>query len=326
MIKIGNEKIISAISDVLEKEAAAITDFIPKIDNNFVEVVKMIIDCSGHVVIVGVGKSGHIGKKIAATFASTGTPAFFVNGAEASHGDIGMVTDNDLVIAISNSGETEEILRLLPTIVEMNVKLIAITKNNTNSLAKMADLNLAVSVAMEACPLDLAPTSSTTLVLAIGDALAITVFECKGFSFNDFAKSHPGGALGKKLTLRVDDVMHTGSSVPKISGRKSMSEAILSITRGGLGFVAVVGENDTLAGVFTDGDLRRVLEDDIDLKSEVINNYMTSNCKKVSSKSMAHDALLLMRDYKINSLPVVNENNQVIGALNFHDLLKAGLS
>ena len=326
MIKIGNEQIISAISDVLEKEAAAITDFIPKIDNNFVEVVKMIIDCSGHVVIVGVGKSGHIGKKIAATFASTGTPAFFVNGAEASHGDIGMVTDDDLVIAISNSGETEEILRLLPTIVEMNVKLIAITKNNTNSLAKMADLNLAVSVAMEACPLDLAPTSSTTLVLAIGDALAITVFECKGFSFNDFAKSHPGGALGKKLTLRVDDVMHTGSSVPKISGRKSMSEAILSITRGGLGFVAVVGENDTLAGVFTDGDLRRVLEDDIDLKSEVINNYMTSNCKKVSSKSMAHDTLLLMRDYKINGLPVVNESNQVIGALNFHDLLKAGLS
>jgi arabinose-5-phosphate isomerase len=276
------------------------------------------------VVVSGLGKSGHIARKIAATLASTGTPAFFVHPGEASHGDLGMITPKDVVLALSNSGETDELLTILPLLRRQGIPLIAMSGNDSSSLARLADVHLDVSVPTEACPLGLAPTASTTAALAMGDALAVALLEARGFTSDDFARSHPAGSLGRRLLLHIADVMHTGDKVPSVQLSATMSEALVEMTRKGLGMTAVVDADGRLAGVFTDGDLRRALDDeDIDLRSTALASLMTAHPKTIGADKLAVDAARLMEDHKIHALLVVDGENRVVGALNIHDLLRA---
>ncbi len=310
---------------VLKTEANAITTLIDRIDGQFHQACEMILNCAGRVVVTGMGKSGHIGNKIAATLASTGTPAFFMHPGEASHGDLGMITEQDLVIALSNSGETAEITTLLPLLKRLQVPLISMTGNVNSTLAEFADTNLNVAVEKEACPLGLAPTSSTTACLAMGDALAIAVLEARGFTEEDFARSHPGGSLGRRLLLRVRDIMHTGDSVPIVTIDASLKQGLLEMTDKGLGMTAITDGNNHLAGIFTDGDLRRTLDSNADIKTALIRDHMTANCVTITTDQIASAALTLMDAKKINALIVTDENGQIQGALNMHDLLQAGI-
>ena len=310
---------------VLDTEAAAIESLKTRIDDNFVRACHYMLDCEGRVVVIGMGKSGHIGSKIAATLASTGTPAFFVHPGEASHGDLGMITAKDVVIALSNSGSTEEILTILPIIKRLDVPLISLTGNPHSPLAKAASVNLDVSVEKEACPLDLAPTASTTAALAMGDALAISLLEVRGFTADDFARSHPGGKLGRRLLLLVDDLIHTGDRVPHVPTGTLICDALLEMTQKGLGATAVVNDKKQVEGIFTDGDLRRALDNDIDLHKTPIDQVMTRDCTLISPGLLAAEALKIMEDGKFNALLVVDNDNQLIGALNMHDLLRAGV-
>ena len=310
---------------VLDTEAAAIEALKTRIDDDFVRACHYMLDCEGRVVVIGMGKSGHIGSKIAATLASTGTPAFFVHPGEASHGDLGMITAKDVVIALSNSGTTEEILTILPIIKRLNVPLIALTGNPQSQLAQAASVNLDVGVEKEACPLDLAPTASTTAALAMGDALAISLLEVRGFTADDFARSHPGGKLGRRLLLLIDDLIHTGDRVPRVATGTLICDALLEMTQKGLGATAVVNDENRVEGIFTDGDLRRALDNNVDLHNTSIDDVMTRDCTLISPGMLAAEALKIMEDGKFNALLVINDDKCLVGALNMHDLLRAGV-
>jgi arabinose-5-phosphate isomerase len=310
---------------VIQTEAQAISDLAGRIDANFVAACKILFACSGRIVVTGVGKSGHIGGKIAATLASTGTPAFFVHSGEASHGDLGMITAHDVILALSNSGETTEILAILPLIKRLNISLIALTGNSNSTLAKFATIHLDVSVKQEACPLGLAPTSSTTAALVMGDALSVSLLEARGFTRDDFAFSHPGGQLGRRLLLRVSDIMHTDLAIPKVSENTLVSGAILEMTSKKLGMTAVVNSDNELRGIFTDGDLRRLLGEKLSLPNCEISHVMTRDCTVIHENCLAAQAMQVMQDKKISALCVVNDTQRLCGALNMHDLIRAGI-
>jgi arabinose-5-phosphate isomerase len=311
---------------VLKTESEAITALMPRLDQSFHRACDMLLDCEGRIVVTGMGKSGHIGNKIAATLASTGSPAFFMHPGEASHGDLGMITSDDLLIALSNSGETSEITLLLPLLKRLGIPLIALTGKPGSTLARAADINLDVSIDKEACPMGLAPTSSTTASLAMGDALAIAVLQARGFTEEDFALSHPGGNLGRRLLLRVSDIMHSGDAIPLVPVSSSLSDTLLEMTKKGLGMTGVIDpENKQLLGIYTDGDLRRTFEKMPDIKTAQVRDFMTPDCVTIDADRIAGEALKIMHDRKINALMVVDKNNLVQGALNMHDLLRAGV-
>lgn len=310
---------------VLEIEAKAILGLQSYLDQTFADACKDIYHSKGRVVVIGMGKSGHIANKIAATLASTGTPAFFVHPGEASHGDLGMITRSDLVLALSNSGETEEILKLLPVLKRQGIQIIAMTGNPESTLAKFADIHLCTRVEQEACPLGLAPTASTTAALAMGDAIAVSLLEARGFSANDFALSHPGGSLGRRLLLRISDIMHAGELMPLVPESATITSALLEISRKGLGMTGIVQPDGRLSGIFTDGDLRRILDQRVDIHQTQIVEVMTRHCVTVQPEMLAAEALKIMEQKKINGLLVVDQHHTPVGALNMHDLLKAGV-
>ena len=316
---------IKSAQRTIRLELEAVKGLLAHIDADFVRACELILSSKGRVVVVGMGKSGHIGNKIAATLASTGTTAFFVHPAEASHGDMGMITRDDIILALSNSGSTHEIITLLPLIKRMGIQLISLTGNPDSTLAKAADVNLNVHVEHEACPLNLAPTSSTTAALVMGDALAVALLEARGFTAEDFAFSHPGGALGRRLLLKVEDVMHIGAELPQVVRGTSLKDALLEMTRKGLGMTVVLEADGTLAGIFTDGDLRRTLDRSIDFQQARIEEVMTLHGKTARADMLAAQALKIMEDHKINALVVVDNDDRPIGALNMHDLLRAGV-
>jgi arabinose-5-phosphate isomerase len=310
---------------VIETELASIEALKPRINDDFASACELMLNCQGRVVVTGMGKSGHIGNKIAATLASTGTPAFFVHPGEASHGDLGMITSKDVVLALSNSGETSEILTIVPILKRLGVPLISMAGKADSTLAREANFNIDVAVEKEACPLGLAPTSSTTVALVMGDALAVALLETRGFTEEDFALSHPGGSLGRRLLLHVADIMHSGELIPRVASDASLTDALLEMTRKNLGMTAIVDEDNKVLGIYTDGDLRRTLDKNIDIHKASIKEVMTAGCKTASSNMLAAEVLKLMEDYKINSILVVDENNTLTGALNMHDLLRAGV-
>lgn len=310
---------------VLRIEAQAVQQLEQYLDQHFERACQLILDVSGKVIVSGIGKSGHIANKIAATLASTGTPAFFVHPGEASHGDLGMLSAGDIMIAISNSGETAEVLTIVPVIKRLGIPLIAMTGKPDSTLAQLADVHICVAVAQEACPLGLAPTASTTATLAMGDAIAVAVLDARGFSADDFALSHPGGSLGRKLLLRLSDIMHQGEQVPKVARQASIKDALLEISKKGLGMTTIVNTDGSLAGIFTDGDLRRILDQRLDIHTVAIEQVMTANCITAKADMLAAEALNIMQQKKINGLIVLDEQRQPVGALNMHDLLKAGV-
>ncbi|MGU7771526.1 arabinose 5-phosphate isomerase KdsD [Burkholderia sp. MR1-5-21] len=318
--KINDDRALALARDVLDIEADAVRALRDQLDGDFVEAVALLLGCSGRVVVSGIGKSGHIARKIAATLASTGTPAFFVHPAEASHGDLGMVTSDDVFIGISYSGESEELVAILPLVKRIGAKLIAITGRPDSSLGTLADVNLNAAVSKEACPLNLAPTASTTAALALGDALAVAVLDARGFGSEDFARSHPGGALGRRLLTYVRDVMRTGDEIPSVGLDATLSDALFQITAKRLGMTAVVGADGKVAGIFTDGDLRRVLACDGDFRTLPIADVMTRNPRTIAPDHLAVEAVELMERHRINQMLVVDADGALIGALNMHDL------
>jgi arabinose-5-phosphate isomerase len=319
------EHLLALARQVLDIEADALRTLSTRLDAGFAGAVQLILACSGRVVVSGMGKSGHIGGKIAATLASTGTPAFFMHPGEASHGDLGMITHNDVVLALSNSGESNEIVSIVPLIKRRGAKLIAMTGNPGSTMAREADVHLNAGVDKEACPLNLAPTASTTAALALGDALAVALLDARGFSADDFARTHPGGSLGRRLLVHVRDVMHGGDALPKVGADATLKAALFEMTQKGLGMTAVVDAAGRVAGLFTDGDLRRTLEHALDLQQAKIADVMTKNPKTIRADELAVAAVEKMETLKINGLLVVDENNTLVGALNMHDLLKAGV-
>lgn len=310
---------------VLTIEADAVRTLADRIDVNFVGALELLLACRGRVVVTGMGKSGHIGRKMAATLASTGTPAFFVHPGEASHGDLGMIAHDDVVIALSNSGESAEITAILPLIKRRGAKLIGMSGNPASTLGRESDVHLNAAVDKEACPHNLAPTASTTAALALGDALAVTLLDARGFTPEDFARTHPGGSLGRRLLVHVRDVMHTGEALPVVRKSAMLKDALLEMTRKGLGMTAVVDDNGILEGVFTDGDLRRALEKSVDVRAAGIIELMSCHPKSIEADRLAVEAVEKMQELQINGLLVVNNNNELVGALNMHDLLKAGV-
>ena len=310
---------------VLRIEAEAIAGLADKIDERFDAACHLILKCEGRVVVTGMGKSGHIGGKIAATLASTGTPAFFVHPGEASHGDMGMITAKDLVIGISNSGETNEILTLIPLLKRLGVPLITMTGNISSALGKAADVTLDVGVSEEACPMNLAPTASTTATLAMGDALAVALLDSRGFTKEDFALSHPGGSLGKRLLLTIDDLMHSGDELPVVRSDEKLAAGLMQMTSKGLGMTAVTDAHGVLLGILTDGDLRRAVDRHGDIRNIAISEIMTRGCKTVTADMLAVEAVAILENNRINGLNVVDNSPRAIGALNVHDLLRAGV-
>lgn len=310
---------------VISTEATAIASLESRIDDTFITACEIILACRGRVVVLGMGKSGHIASKIAATLASTGTPAFFVHPAEASHGDLGMITSDDVVLVLSNSGETDEVKQIIPLLKRLGVNIVAITGKPTSTLATHADVNLNVEVANEACPLGLAPTSSTTAALVMGDALAVSLLEKRGFTAEDFARSHPAGQLGRRLLLHISDIMHSGDEMPVVAETASLSEAIMEMTRKRLGMVAITTSDMTVLGVYTDGDLRRTLEQARDPHSTAIGELMTRNGRSILPTALAVEAVELLQKHKVQGLLVVDEQSRLQGVLNFHDLLQAGV-
>jgi arabinose-5-phosphate isomerase len=317
-----DDKALELAKKVLRIEAQAVTGLVDRLDGAFPKAVGLILACHGRVVVSGVGKSGHIARKIAATLASTGTPAYFVHAAEAAHGDLGMITREDVLIALSNSGESEELLTIVPLVKRQGGKLIAVTGNPDSSLAREADAHLDAGVAEEACPLNLAPTASTTAALAMGDALAVALLDARGFGADDFARSHPGGALGRRLLTHVRDIMRKIGDVPRIGENATVAEAVLAISRGGMGMTAVVTEGLAVVGIFTDGDLRRAMERVDDLKGTRVTQVMTRNPRTIGPDRLAAEAAQMMEEHKISQIPVV-EKGVLVGALNTHDLFRA---
>jgi arabinose-5-phosphate isomerase len=306
-------------------ERDAIAALSEKIDDSFAQACELMKACKGRVIVTGMGKSGHIANKIAATLASTGTPSFFVHPGEASHGDLGMITGNDVVLAISNSGNTAEITTILPLIKRMGAPLISMTGNPKSTLATQSNIHLDISIKEEACPLGLAPTSSTTATLVMGDALAVALLESKGFSEKDFAFSHPGGSLGKKLLLTVNDIMHTGDRIPKVTEGTLLADGLLEISKKGFGMTAIVDQYDFLKGLFTDGDLRRAFDARLDLLKTPIEKVMTTKCKTINADILAAEALSIMENNKITGLLVTSNENKVVGIVHMHDLIHAGV-
>jgi len=309
---------------VINTELDAISALCDRVDESFVSACQHLLQCEGRIVVIGMGKSGHIAGKIAATLASTGSPAFFVHPGEASHGDLGMITNKDVVLALSNSGETGEILTILPLIKRLGIPLIAMTGKPHSTLALSAHAHLDVSAKKEACPLGLAPTSSTTVALVMGDAVAIALLEARGFTAEDFARSHPGGNLGRRLLLHVSDIMHTGNNIPKIDHNALISDALIEMTNKGLGMTAVM-DQDKIKGIFTDGDLRRVLAQTVDVHTTTITDFMTVDCVVGTASMLAAEVLELMQRHKINALLIIDESENLVGAINMHDLLRAGV-
>ena len=309
---------------VLDVEVAALQAMRGQIGTEFAAACRLMLACRSRVVTIGMGKSGHVARKIAATLASTGTPAFYVHPGEAGHGDLGMITDADVVLALSNSGETDEVLTIVPTLRRQGNRLVAMTGKAQSTLARLADVHLDVSVPEEACPLGLAPTSSTTAALVMGDALAVALLEARGFTAEDFARSHPAGSLGRRLLLHIGDIMHSGAAIPKVQADATLSAALMEMSRQRLGMTAVVDSDDRLLGVFTDGDLRRTLDNrQLDVHSAAVTEAMTRNPKTIGADRLAVEAAQLMEAHKINALIVVDEAQRVVGALNIHDLLRA---
>ncbi len=321
----NKEGLLALAAAVLRTEAEAVAALASRLDERFVRACELMLACSGRIIVTGMGKSGHIGSKVAATLASTGSPSFFVHPGEASHGDLGMITRQDVVLALSNSGETAELLTILPIIKRLGVPLVALTGNENSTLARAADAHLDTSVDKEACPLGLAPTSSTTATLAMGDALAVALLEARGFTADDFARSHPSGALGRRLLLLVDDIMHAGDDIPRVTLGVPVTKALMEMTRKGLGMTAVVDDKGALKGIFTDGDLRRALDRDIDLRTAVIDEVMSPNPRSIRTGLLAAEALKHMETQRINGLLVTDEAGGLVGALNMHDLLRAGV-
>ena len=321
----SNKDFIQLGLAVIDSEMAAVNALKKRINDDFAQACELILSCTGRVVVIGMGKSGHIGGKIAATLASTGSPAFFVHPGEASHGDLGMITKNDVVIALSNSGNTAEILTIVPIIKRLGIPLISMTGNPGSPLAIESNINLDVSVEEEACPHGLAPTSSTTAALVMGDALAIALLQKRGFTAEDFALSHPGGSLGRRLLIHVSDIMHTDERLPTVGPQATLSETLLEMTSKGMGLTAIVDSEQHLLGIYTDGDLRRTLDKNIDVHTAIIDDVMTRTCVTVDQNKLAAEALKIMQDQKINGALVTNENNQLVGAINMHDLLQAGV-
>ncbi|MDO8450891.1 MAG: KpsF/GutQ family sugar-phosphate isomerase [Rhodoferax sp.] len=311
--------------EVLRIEADAVLSLVDRLGPGFVQAVRLILDCRGRVVVSGIGKSGHVARKIAATMASTGTPAFFVHPAEASHGDLGMITPEDVVIALSNSGESAELVAIVPLLKRHGTTLIAITGVRTSTLATLADVHLDAAVEKEACPLGLAPTSSTTASLALGDALAVALLKARGFSAQDFARSHPGGKLGRRLLVRVSDVMHTGLNLPKVGIDSSLADALLEMSAKGLGMTAIIDHDHRILGIFTDGDLRRVLAGGADLRSARIADLMKHNPRTIDADRLAAEAVQQMENLRINGMLVADDDNRLVGVFNMHDLLRAGV-
>lgn len=310
---------------VLEIEKNAIEQLAQYINDDFSNACQLMYDCKGRVIVIGMGKSGHIGNKIAATLASTGTPAFFVHPGEASHGDLGMITQDDVLLMISNSGETAEVINLIPVIKRIGAKIVGMSGKQHSTLAQQSNVHICIAISEEACPLGLAPTASTTATLAMGDAIAVALLEEKGFTADDFALSHPGGSLGKRLLLMLKDVMHQGEALPVVAENTTVKNALLEMTAKGLGMTAVVDNNGILSGIFTDGDLRRILEQRIDIHATAISEVMTKQCTTANESMLAAEALNIMEHKKINGLLVVDQQQQPIGALNMQDLLKAGV-
>ena len=319
------DQLLKLAENVLDIESRAVAQLRDRLDDSFVAACNLCLNTEGRVVVTGMGKSGHISGKIAATLASTGTPAFFMHPAEASHGDLGMITSQDLMLAVSYSGETQEVVTILPLVKRMGAKLLSITGKPGSTLARAADVHLDVSVAEEACPLNLAPTASTTATLAMGDALAVALLESRGFTAEDFALSHPSGTLGKRLLLRVSDIMHTGDDVPRVAASVNLKEGLLEMTQKGLGLTAIIDDAGGIAGVFTDGDLRRALDGGIDVHSTTMASVMHEGCKVIGPDVLAAEAVRVMEENKITSLLVVDDNGRLIGALNIHDLFRAGM-
>ncbi len=309
----------------LEIEAAALTALAERLGPELVVAVQALLACRGRVVVSGMGKSGHIGGKIAASLASTGTPAFFVHPGEASHGDLGMIQHDDVVIALSNSGESGELVSILPLIKRRGAYLIAITGNPESTLAREANLHLEAAVAQEACPLNLAPTASTTAALAIGDALTVATLHARGFTAEDFARTHPGGSLGRRLLVHVRDLMHSGEALPVVNEAASLKAALLEMTQKGLGMTAIVDASDGLVGIFTDGDLRRCLDRDVDVRGVAIREVMKTGPRTIHADALAVEAVERMQEWSVNGMLVVDADNRLVGALNMHDLLRAGV-
>jgi len=318
-----HKKTLALGREILQLEASEVQLLAQRLDQNFVDAVQCILSCKGRVVVSGMGKSGHIGGKIASTFASTGTPAFFMHPAEASHGDLGMITAGDVVITLSNSGESDEVLAIVPPLKRLGAKIIAITGNDSSTLAKEADIHLSAHVSKEACPLGLAPTSSSTVALALGDALALCVLDLREFTAEDFARSHPGGSLGRRLLLRVSDIMRTNEHVPKVNPQTTLSDGLLEMSRKGLGLTAVVDAQNKPLGIFTDGDLRRCFEREINVMASMMKDVMHANPTTIQAHALAIEAVEMMEQRKINGLLVVDESGVLVGALNMHDLLMA---
>ena len=320
-----NDELLALAADVLDIESRAVRSLQDRLDETFIAVCDLCLAIPGRIVVTGIGKSGHVSNKIAATLASTGTPAFFMHPAEASHGDLGMITSHDLMLAVSYSGETAEVVTLLPGIKRMGTKLVSMTGNPQSTLAREEDIHLDISVAEEACPLNLAPTASTTATLAMGDALAVALLKKRGFTAEDFARSHPSGSLGKRLLMRVSDVMRTGERIPAVTEDVSLRDALLEMTDKGLGMTAIVDHERRILGIYTDGDLRRTLDTGADIRTTTIRDVMHANCKTISADTLAAEALHMLEENKITGLLVADDNNIIIGALNIHDLFREGL-
>jgi len=323
MTKTSSKNTLERARQVLEIEAQEISSLANRLDDHFVNAVQLILHCDGRVVVSGMGKSGHIGRKLASTFASTGTPSFFMHPAEASHGDLGMITSNDVVIFLSNSGKSDELTSILPVIKRIGAKIISITGNSNSELARESEIHLSAQVSQEACPLGLSPTASSTASLALGDALAICVLDQRAFTAEDFARSHPGGSLGKRQVVRVRDIMRKTDQVPSIHEHALLSDAVLEISLKGLGFTAIVDKESKPIGMFTDGDLRRQLSKKIDYEKQFIKEIMNKNPKTIFDDQIIIDAINLMETSKINGILVVNREFKLVGAFNMHDLFKA---
>jgi len=309
--------------EVIRIEAAAVLALTQRVDENFLLALNIILACEGRVIVSGMGKSGHIARKIAATLSSTGTPAYFVHPAEASHGDLGMITAKDVFIALSYSGESQELLTIVPVIKRQGARLISLTGNPRSSLAEAADAHLDAAVDKEACPLGLAPTASTTAALALGDALAVALLDAKGFGEEDFARSHPGGSLGRRLLTHVRDIMHSEKGIPAVNQNATLAEAVLEISRKGLGMTAIVDEDRQVVGIYTDGDLRRTLEKNVDFTATIISSVMSRNPRSILPDALAAEAVQIMEQYNISQVLVIDSDNKLVGALNMHDLLRA---
>ena len=323
--KLTSDELLARAGNVIDIEARAVAALRERLDDAFIKACELCLNTPGRVVVTGMGKSGHVSNKIAATLASTGTPAFFMHPAEASHGDLGMITAQDTLLAISYSGETAEVLTILPVVKRLGARLIAMTGKPSSTMASEADVHLDISVAEEACPLKLAPTASTTATLAMGDALAVALLEARGFTAEDFARSHPSGSLGKRLLLRVADVMRAGDRVPAVSADVTLRDGLMEMTDKGLGMTAIVDGDSRIRGIFTDGDLRRCLDSGADIHATVIGDVMQSDCKTIGADVLAAEALRLLEENRITSLLVADDNNRLLGALNIHDLFREGL-